>query len=150
MSVYKVRGVGGELEVFEDKVTLAPKGAFGFLTKGLKGTKSIPFESITGIQHKKAGIATNGYIQFSMPGGNESRGGLIAATSDENSFMYRRGDNAVIQEIKEYIERRTKEMRGRPSSSNNMAEELTKLADLRKQGILSEEEFGKAKQRLIG
>ena len=67
MSVYKVRGVGGELEVFEDKVTLAPKGALGFLTKGLKGTKSIPFESITGIQHKKAGIATNGYIQFSMP-----------------------------------------------------------------------------------
>ena len=64
--------------------------------------------------------------------------------------MYKRGDNAVIQEIKEYIERRTKEMRGRPSSSNNMAEELTKLADLRKQGILSEEEFGKAKQRLIG
>ena len=111
MSVYKVRGVGGELEVFEDKVTLAPKGALGFLTKGLKGTKSIPFESITGIQHKKAGIATNGYIQFSMPGGNESRGGLFAATSDENSFMYKRGDNAVIQEIKEYIERRTKEMR---------------------------------------
>ena len=34
--------------------------------------------------------------------------------------------------------------------SSNMTEELTKLANLRKQGILSEEEFGKAKQRLIG
>ncbi len=150
MSVYKVRGFGGELEVFEDKVTIAPKGMLGFLTKGLKGTKSIPFESITGIQHKKAGLGTNGYIQFSIPGGNENKGGVLSATSDENSFVYRRGDNATIEEIKEYIERRTKEMRGRSSSSSNMAEELTKLADLRKQGILSEEEFSKAKQRLIG
>ena len=60
---------------------------------------------------------------------------MLAATSDENSFMYRRGDNAMIEEIKEYIERRTKEMRGRSSSSSNMAEELTKLADLGNKGF---------------
>ena len=44
MSVYKVRGVGGELEVFEDKVTIAPKGALGFLTKGLKSNPAFVLE----------------------------------------------------------------------------------------------------------
>ena len=67
----------------------------------------------------------------------------------QNSFTYRKDANAVIQEIKEYIERRTKEISDRPSSSS-LADELTKLSNLRKQGILSEEEFKKAKQGLVG
>ena len=120
MSVYKVRGIGGELEVFEDKVVITPKGVMG----GIGGTLSIPFVSITG------------HIMF-------QGGGVFA--SHQNSFTYRKDANAAIQEIKEYIERRTKEISDRPSSSS-LADELTKLSNLRKQGILSEEEFKKAKQ----
>ncbi len=35
MSVYKLKGVGGELEVFDDKLTIAPKGVLGMMNKGL-------------------------------------------------------------------------------------------------------------------
>ncbi len=104
-SVFWVRGIGSEIEVFEDKLTIAPKGAFG-MTKGLKGTKTIPFTSITAIQHKKAGL-TSGYLQFSLPGGNESRGGIFAAIVDENTFIYERTtSNQLIEQIKSYIEAR--------------------------------------------
>ena len=136
MSIYKVRGVGGELEVFEDKVVITPKGVMG----GLGGIRSIPFGSITGIDHKKAGFVLPGHIMF--------QGGGVLATH-QNSFSYKKDANAVIQEIKEYIERRTKEISSRPSSVS-LADELTKLSNLRKQGILSEEEFKKAKEGLIG
>ncbi len=37
MSVYKVTGVGEDLEVFEDKLTIGPRGVLGFMSKGLKG-----------------------------------------------------------------------------------------------------------------
>ena len=137
MSVYKVRGVGGELEVFEDKVVITPKGVMG----GLGGILSIPFVSITGIDHKKAGFVLPGHIMF--------QGGGVLATH-QNSFSYKKDANAVIQEIKEYIERRIKKISVVDHPSSSLADELTKLSNLRKQGILSEEEFKKAKQGLIG
>ena len=151
MSVYKITGVGGELEVFEDKLTIAPKGILGALNKGLKGTKTIPFTSITAVQHKKAGL-TSGYLQFTLPGGNESRGGVLAAASDENTFMYSKAaDNARIEEVKSYIERRVQEFRSGSTlhSSDGIADQIAKLAKLKEQGLLTDDEFSKAKRRLI-
>ncbi|MEW5871452.1 MAG: tetratricopeptide repeat protein [Chloroflexota bacterium] len=69
--IYTMRGVQDLLEVYEDKVAITPKGVLGFLNKGLKGTKMIPFISITAIQFKKPGM-TNGYLQFTLSGGNEN------------------------------------------------------------------------------
>jgi hypothetical protein len=157
MSVYKVNGVSGDLEVFEDKLTIAPRGVLGFMTKGLKGTKTIPFRSITAVQHRQAGVILSGYLQFTLPGGNESRGGVFSAASDENTFMYAGVDkNKVIEEVKAYIERRSGELRNEDRESpvalsgGSTADELAKLARLRDQGVLTEEEFAKAKQRLLG
>jgi len=152
MSVYKVLGVDTDLEVFDDKVTITPKGMLGFLNKGLKGTKTIPFTSITAVQHKKAGFVT-GYIQFTLPGGIESRGGIFSAMEDENTFFFRSDDNNTIEEIKEFIERKTSEARNRGNVTNvsaSPADELLKLAKLKEQGLLSEEEFSKAKQKILG
>ena len=95
MSVYQVKGVAEEMEVFEDKLTIKPRGALGLMAKGLKGTKTIPFRSITGMQHKKAGL-TSGYLQFTIPGGNESKGGVFSAASDENTFMFASKVNELI------------------------------------------------------
>jgi len=143
-------GVNSLLEVFGDKLTITPKGFSGFLSKGLKGTKTIPFTSITAIQFKKSGFL-NGYLQFTMPGGVESRGGILAASSDENTLMFS-GQNDLAIEIKDYIEKRIQELRS-PSSataSGGVADELQKLAALQSSGILSEDEFIAAKKKLLG
>lgn len=151
--MYKVTGVGGEMEVFEDKVELTPKGLLGVLNKGLKGTKTIPFVSITAVQHKKAGLMS-GYLQFTLPGGSESRGGIHAAARDENTFMYAKASsNALVAEIKEYIERRCREIRNgageRSTEGPGLVDQLAKLGDLRRSGVLSEVEFERAKHRLL-
>lgn len=149
-AIYKVEGVGGEMEVFDDKLTITPKGALGLMTKGLKGTKTIPFLSITGIQYKKPGM-TNGYLQFTIPGGNESKGGVFAAASDENTFMFEAKANDVIVGVKDFIEKKVKEAR-QPAAAQpaSAAEEIRKLAELMSQGLLSKEEFGNAKKKLLG
>lgn len=154
--VFTMQGVSGLLEVYADKLCITPKGALGFLTQGLKGTKTIPFYSITAIQFKESGIGS-GYIQFTIPGGNESKSGLFAAAADENSFMFA-GDNDTAREIKEYIEMRIYELRSPPSASNaqppertyGLADELEKLSSLKEKGLLTEDEFIAAKKRLIG
>lgn len=83
-----MKGVQDLLEVFEDRVTITPKGVLGFLNKGVKGTKEIPFTSIVAVQFKEAGTVFSGYLQFTIPGGNENTGGILAATKDENTFMF--------------------------------------------------------------
>lgn len=148
--VYSLWGAGELLEVFEDKVTITPKGLSGFIRKGVKGAKTIMFYSISAIQLKRAGLLS-GYIQFTVPGGIESKGGAIAAASDENTFVFPTG-NALVKEIKDYIEKRIQELRRpqAPPSSVSVADEIQKLADMLTKGILTEEEFQAAKRRLIG
>ena len=85
--IFQMEGVGETLVVYSDKLEITPRGVLGFMAKGLKGTKTIPFFSITSIQFKQSGF-TSGYLQFTIPGGNESRNGIFDAAIDENTFMF--------------------------------------------------------------
>lgn len=153
-SIHTMKGVQDLLEVFEDKVTITPKGILGFMNKGLKGTKTIPFSSISAIQFKEAGAVFSGYLQFTIPGGNESKGGVFSAASDENTFMFaEKKNNALAIQIKEYIEAKVQELHApqatQSQSATSLSDELQKLASLRDSGILSDQEFQSAKSRLI-
>ena len=153
-SIHTMKGVQDQLEVFEDKVTITPKGILGFMNKGLKGTKTIPFSSISAIQLKEAGAVFSGYLQFTIPGGNESKGGVFSAASDENTFMFaEKKNNALAIQIKEYIETKVQELHSprntQSQSATSLSDEIQKLASLRDSGVLSDQEFQTAKSRLI-
>ena len=49
-----LKGINSILEVYETKIIIKTKGILGFMTKGLKGDKEIPYKSITAIQFKPA------------------------------------------------------------------------------------------------
>ncbi len=150
--VYTMTGFSDVLEVFEDRVTLTPKGVLGFLYKGTQGTKEIPFLSITAIQFKEAGFFV-GYLQFTILGGNESEEGGGAALTDENSFTYDSAEsNGKAKEIKKFIDQAMRKTRSPqpPANTTSLSDELQKLAALNAQGILSDEEFQSAKRKLIG
>ena len=151
-AVYTMKGVQDLLEVFEDRIAITPKGVLGFLNKGMKGTKEIPFASIVAVQFKEAGTVFSGFIQFTIPGGVESRGGVFAAAKDENTFMFAHTtNNAMAREIKEYIDSAVQRARVPQVAAPvaNISDELQKLAKLRDQGVLSEAEFNTAKKRLL-
>lgn len=142
---YKMDGIYDSLLVYDDYLTITPKGVL----EGLKGSKTIPFHSITAIQFKQAWLSS-GYLQFTIPGGNESRGGVLDAVTDENTFLFDGAGNYRAETIKKYIETRMREIRTPKSvASSSLSDELSKLADLKSQGILSDEEFQAAKKRLI-
>ena len=151
-AVFSLDGVQDRLEVFVDRVSITPKGVLGFLNKGIKGTKEIPFRSIIAVQFKEAGDFFNGYVQFTIPGGNESRGGIFAATKDENTVMFAAKNNTLARNIKNYIDTAVQELtvqRINPSTTS-LSNEILKLAKLKEQGILSDQEFQNAKKKLIG
>lgn len=70
------------IKVTDDSISIIRKGFINLVNQGIKGEKTIPFKNISAVQLKKPGMS-NGYIQFTLLGGNESRGGILAATKDE-------------------------------------------------------------------
>jgi hypothetical protein len=56
----------------------------GFLARAYlgKGEKRIPVSSIQAVQWKPPGALVNGYIEFTVPGGNETRSRMGSATND--------------------------------------------------------------------
>jgi hypothetical protein len=148
---YVLKGVTSVMEVHSDKMAITPKrNPLALVAQGLKGTKRIPFHSITSIQLKEAGVV-RGYIQFGIHGGIESKGGIFAATTDENTVFFTKKENELAREIHNYIESRIAELRGPQmiKPATNLTDELQKLAALNAQGLLSDEEFTAAKRRLI-
>jgi hypothetical protein len=148
--IFTLKGDRELLEVSDDNISITPVGLAGFIYKGLKGTKTIPFSSITAVQCREASTFLCGYIQFTIHGGNESTGGLKAAVTDENSVLFVKKYNEIALKIKGFIEAKIKVLHAPPQVSHpSFVDELKKLAILKEQGILSEAEFSAAKNKLL-
>ena len=154
--VFELRGVQDMLQVYEDRIAITPKGVLGFLNKGLKGTKEIPYRSIHAVQYREAGMIVSGYLQFSISGGIESKSGVLGATQDENTFMFINTANAEACEIKNYIDGRIEALHARPMTAPppvaapNLIDQIRELAGLRDSGALTDDEFVAAKAKLLG
>ena len=145
----EVKGVNGQLELLEDKIRIKRKGLLSFATQGLKGDKEILIAHISSIQYKRAGMLANGYIQFAFLGGREAKGGILEATKDENTVMFKSGQQKEFDAIKEAIEQKMAALREPVKPVSNL-DELEKLASLRDKGIITESEFQAKKQQLLG
>jgi hypothetical protein len=146
---------GGTVELLDSVLVIRRKGVASFLTQGLKGEKRIPYSSITSVQFKEAGFTT-GYIQFGLAGGIESRRGVWDATTDENTILFTKEASSEFHRLRDIVEERAAAARGGhasshlPSSPSNVSEELSRLADLRDRGVLTDAEFAEQKAHLLG
>lgn len=84
----EIKGSDGRvLQVHEDRVTIAPKGVHGFISRGLAGTKTIYYSDITAVEFKEAGW-TAGYIEFIFPGSTDQKGGAMSGVNNENRITF--------------------------------------------------------------
>lgn len=151
-SVYRLTGTSARIIVYEDRVDIERTGFLNKLSYGFSGTKTIPMNSITSIQYKAGGGILNGFLQFGVLGGNELKGGLSGAASDENSVIFPKDKNEKAEKIKAYIEAKIAE-RSKPASGSgavSAADEILKLKQLLDAGILTAEEFEAKKKQLLG
>ena len=149
--IYSLRGVGGQLDLYENKIVIRRKGALATMSHGFTGDKEILIRNITGIQMKPGSAMLNGYIQFTIPGGNESKRGIGAATQDENTVMFRKSENETAKSIKEKIEQTQMDM-NRPQAAvvaSSPVDEIRKLKELLEDNIITQEEFDKKKADLL-
>lgn len=98
----------------------------------------------------------NGFIQFTIPGGNELRSSFgnqtNAAMKDENSVVFTKAQMPAFEKLRATIEaavaqQHAPQVAHQPVST---ADELAKLGALLQQGLLTQQEFDLQKARLLG
>jgi hypothetical protein len=153
----EAKGVNGQVYFDGNIIRIARKGALAFMTQGLKGDKEINVAQVSAVQFKKAGMITNGYLQFSFLGGQESKSGLFDATKDENTVMFNVSQAGQFQAIKDAVQARTAEIMSArvappaamPTAPDPLAQ-IQQLGALRDQGLITPEEFDAKKTQLLG
>ncbi|OGM14212.1 hypothetical protein A3D84_03890 [Candidatus Woesebacteria bacterium RIFCSPHIGHO2_02_FULL_42_20] len=100
-----LKGIGATLEVYKDRIVIK-RNLIAKLLEGFRGDKSMPLAKITSVQFQKANPLMSGYLQFSVSGGNESTGGIIDASKDENSILFSSDQNASAEEINSLVKSR--------------------------------------------
>jgi hypothetical protein len=148
----KIRSRDDELQLDGDKIYIRRRGVANALAAGLNGERTILISSLTAIQMKPGGVFSPGYILFSYAGSKPFMGGLIEATQDPDAFIFERALNdqvAIFKAKVENIVRVSKQASQSTASPATLADELRKLAELKQQGILSQEEFDVAKKKLL-
>lgn len=154
----EVKGHNGQIQFDGQYVTITRKGILGRLSVG-KGEKRFHISQISSVQWKPAGPFVNGFIAFSAAGGNERRSRFGSQTSsavnDENSVIFTTRQKTAFEELRVAVEAAiaAHHTPGAPAAQPpavSTADELAKLASLREQGVISEDEFQQQKQRLLG
>jgi hypothetical protein len=100
----------------------------------------------------------NGYIQFSLPGGNEKKAGFgkqtIDAAGDENSVIFTKDQEPQFVELRLAIEnamvaRSAPQVVTQVAAGPTKLEQLKQIGELRDSGILTDEEFEVEKARIM-
>ncbi|KRL56628.1 DUF4429 domain-containing protein [Furfurilactobacillus rossiae] len=147
---YNIKSPGHTIiSLTDNAIVITRKGMINAINQGLKGAKTIPLKSITAVQIKKPGL-TNGYIQFTIPGGNESHGGVLNATHDENTVMFSGHYFKQMQELKETVEQIIFADSSSSDSFVDAADQIRKMKYLLDDGIITEDEFNEKKKQLLG
>lgn len=149
-SLRKLEGLGKTLTVSETDITIMPTGFLGIMDSINSGGITIPISSITAIQHKDGGSMRHGFMHFGMLSGGRMAANIDQAVDDPNTITFPASMNAQAREIKTFIEAAMAQTRVQSSSSGaSVADEVSRLADLRSKGVLTEEEFTKAKNKIL-
>lgn len=149
-SLRRLEGLGKTLDVFSDELTITPTGLLGMMDSIQSGGITIPISSITAIQFKDGGAMRHGYLQFGILGGGRIGGGIDEAVNDPNAITFPSSMNSEAREVKAFIENAMAQSRVQSHSGGlNVSDEVSRLADLRSKGILTDEEFTRAKAKLL-
>ena len=148
-----------EIIIENNKLTISRPGLISKFNHGLSGDKTILINQITAVQLKKVGFS-RGYIQFIISGHEERKSGVVKGEKDENIVYFDNFGskknleyNNNAEEIKKYIESFNSQSQFTAPISitqqSDKYDKLKKIKELLDNGILTQEEFEKEKQKIL-
>jgi hypothetical protein len=154
--VIHAKGQSGQVHFDGQFVTITRKGFIARATVG-KGEKQFHISRLVAVQMKPAGLVV-GFIQFTLPGGNERRSRFgrqsIDAGNDENSVTFNHWQQSRFTELRDALQKAMAGVHAVPApvapAAPDLLDQLRRLGDLRDAGVLSMAEFEQQKARILG
>lgn len=157
-SILSFIGINGVIDLYDNKLVITRDETkfSSLIAHGIKGNKTIPLSSISAVQIKTKinskkirDNTVDGYIQFTILGGVESKLGLIDALMDENTVTFASDMTSEFENLKDLII-------SKQSNNLNSASDITqnliaieKLAELKEKNYITEEEFIAKKKQFL-
>ena len=157
-ALWVAKGINGQAILLEDRIRIERKGAWSFVTYGLRGTKEILISEISSVEYKDAGSMLSGYILFLYRGGRDVRSSVFSddsITNNENSVMFIKESQPAFDTLRSMLNDRLEEYH-KPhqvvvvQQESSRLDELKKLGELRDSGVITADEFEAEKARLLG
>jgi hypothetical protein len=152
--VVHAKGQSGQVHFDGQFVTITRKGFIARATVG-KGEKQFHIGQLVAVQIKPAGLVV-GFIQFTLPGGNERRSRFghqsIDAGKDENSVTFNHWQQPRFTKLRDVLQKAMAGVHAVPAPATaplDLLDHLRRLGDLRDTGVLSLAEFEQQKSRLL-
>ena len=154
-----VNSFGKILDVYDNKVVFTSTKSTSTVVSSLifgdsltQGEKTIYYKDAIGVQFKPATI-TDGYIQVET-----AVGGMTSTKSQysgENSIQFGSKVNDEAETVTNFIKQKIEETKNTPVGGtviqqSTAADEVMKLKQLLDMGVISQEEFDKKKNELLG
>jgi len=143
----EAQGTDGKFILDGNKIKIVRKGFTAFMLHGLKGEKEILIKQISAIQMRNAGTYHEGYLRFSFLG-SEAKSTAFDGQSNENSVRFTKAQQPDFEKIKLAIDKKMED--GESKSSLSGLDDLEKLAELKKKGIITAKEFTLKKKKILG
>lgn len=151
--LYEVSCAGITLSVYEECVSLTPKGFLGLAAKGMAGERKIFYKDISSVQFRPSTKLLSGFIEFYFAGHNTQKqgGGLFAGTNNDNRFTFYNKFLPDMLKINDYIQAKI----NNPATdaivaTNDNVAELKKYKQLLDDGVITQEDFDAKKKQLLG
>ena len=136
-------GVDMSIDVYEDRVEIKPKkGLLGFLNG--QGNEVIPIKNISSVEVRECSFINAGHLMVNANGTSSKENKIVFGGFGDRKTM-----NETANKIKGFIFDKLSSSQS-TQSNNSLAEELSKLNELKSNGIITEEEYKLAKNKLLG
>lgn len=147
-------GYNGQVSFDGDTVTIFRKGFTAQRWQPFKGEKRIPISALTWVNFKFGTRFFRGYIQFGTASGENSLNTPNEIARNENAILFSQTHNTAFEELHGLVQKAMDVRRDKVSKNgapdNPDYSQLVQLAELYKEGILSESEFRDAKAKVLG
>jgi len=161
--IMSLKCTNGILNVFENRIEISRKTAFGFASQGIKGDRTLFYRDLTSVEYKKPTFFANGYIKFILPGTSETDSALNLtgtttkqSSQDPNTLILRALGKEMPEESKkayDVIMQKISEAKNPTvvvSGAVSNADELGKFKKLFDDGVITQDEFNSKKKQLLG
>jgi len=145
----QVRGINGQITLLSDRVQIKRAGLMARWTQARNSDKDIPISALSAVRIQLPGLLTNGYIHFYLTDGKQTDNTLIRAASDENTVLFNPRQFTQFANLKNQIEKKIAAAKASAPAAIDF-DQLDKLAEQYKQGLISRSEWVSTKKKLLG